>query len=157
MPGPLLTFVDDSEADHLLIQDALGTLNVPVRSQHFMQVNPFLAAMDRGEITQDAVITDLNMPGPSGFDLLQAIRSRHAGQPLPILIFSTSPAAADRARAAALDVAGYFVKPVSYDGLVEQLQDMVDLILRCKQQGQRGSVLLLPVPVSTPVLPEPLH
>ena len=134
MPGPLLTFVDDSEADHLLIQDALETLNIPVRSQHFVQVSQFLAALDCGEITQDAVITDLNMPGPSGFDLLQAIRSRHPGQTLPILIFSTSPAAADRALAAALDVDGYFVKPVSYDGLVAQLREMVDLVLHCQKR-----------------------
>lgn len=138
MLGPLLTFVDDSEADHFLIQDALGALNVRVRSQHFLHVRQFLAALDRGEITPDAVITDLKMPVLCGFDLLESVRSRHPDRTVPLIVFSTSRAPADYARAAALNVDGYFVKPVSYDGLVEQLRAMVDLIHRCQKEGQGG-------------------
>lgn len=152
MPGPLLTFVDDNEADHLLIQDALGSLDYPVRSQHFVHVREFLAALDSGDLSQDAVITDLNMPGPSGFDLVRALKERTAGR-LPVLIFSTSPADADRSRAAALEVDGYFVKPVSYAGLVEQLHDMVVLVRRC--QGSLNANPSTRLGGDTPLVPGP--
>ena len=138
MPGPLLTFVDDSEADHVLIQDALDTLKLSVRSQHFVQVGAFLDALDRGEITQDAVITDLNMAGPSEFDLLQALRDRNLMRTVPVVVFSTSPSDADRDRAAALHVAGYFVKPVAYAELVERLNDILTLIRDWPGAGTRA-------------------
>lgn len=130
MPALTLTFVDDSEADHYLIQHAAQALPSPVRTQHFLHADHFLISLDRGELTQDALITDLNMPGPSGFDLIGALRDRPAWRHLPVLVLSTSAAAVDRGHAAGLDVAGYFVKSLSYAAQVEQLHDMVAMIRR---------------------------
>ncbi len=130
MPGLTLTFVDDSEADHFLIRDAAEALEWPVHTQHFLHAGQFLTALDHGEVRQDAVITDLNMPGPTGFDLIGALRARPKWREMPVLVFTTSASAADRAQSAGLGVAGYFVKPVSYEALVGQLKDMVDLVRR---------------------------
>lgn len=85
MPALTLTFVDDSEADHYLIQHAAQALPSPVRTQHFLHADHFLISLDRGELTQDALITDLNMPGPSGFDLIGALLDRPAWRHLPVL------------------------------------------------------------------------
>ena len=139
-----LTFVDDSEADHVLIQDAVEALAFPVRCHHFVHARPFMEALDRGEIAPHAVITDLNMPGPTGFDLIGALRTRPMWAHLPVLILSTSPADVDRERAATLNIAGYFVKPVLYAALVEQLHEMVTLVQRWTPAAPAGRNLLDP-------------
>lgn len=125
-----LTFVDDSESDHDLIQEALADLDVPVRSQHFLHAAHFLDSLARGEVTQDAVITDLNMPGPTGFDVIRALRTQAEWQDLPILVLTTSDSPKDRERASRLDIDGYFVKPVAHAALVAHLDAMVGLIRR---------------------------
>ncbi len=128
MHGFSLTFVDDNEAEHFLIQEAVGDLAVPVRSQHFLHADQFLESLERGEVTQDAVITDLNMPGRNGFELIHALRARREWLHLPVLILTTSAAEVDRARAADLDADGYFVKPLTQAALVEQLGAMLQVI-----------------------------
>lgn len=139
MPALTLTLVDDSEADHFLIQHAAQALLTPVLTQHFLHADHFLTSLDRGELRQDALIVDLNMPGPNGFDLIGALRDRPAWRHLPILVLTTSAAAIDRDRAAHLDVAGYYVKSLSYAAQVEQLHDMVTRVERLAGAGLRLS------------------
>ncbi|MDP9765517.1 response regulator [Deinococcus enclensis] len=119
MSRPLLIFVDDSEADHLLIREALKALGSPVHSQHFLNAGHFLSALDSGTVTPDAVIIDLHMPGPSGFDLTPLLRVRLMARAFPLLVLTTSGTLGHRARAADLGVAGVDVKLLSFSGLVE--------------------------------------
>lgn len=136
MSRPLLIFVDDSEADHLLIQEVLKALGSPVHSQHFLNAGHFLSALDSGTVTPDAVITDLHTPGPSGFDLMRLLRVRPAARARPQLVLTKSGTPGDRARAADLGVAGFYVKPLSFSGLVDHLRDMIVSIQRWDGQGR---------------------
>lgn len=131
MPALSLTFVDDNEADHLLLQDALDELEISTECRHFLHADEFLAALNRGELTLDAVITDLNMPGRDGFALIRALRASPTWRHLPVLVFTTSRAERDRAQAAALRADGYFVKPDSYNALVDELGVMIRLVQHC--------------------------
>ncbi len=123
-----LSFVDDNEADHVLLEEALDELGLSACGRHFLDADEFLAALKCGEVTPDAVITDLNMPGRDGFDLIRALRACPIWGTLPVLVFTTSGAEQDRAHAAALGANGYFVKPNSTRALVEVLKAMTRLV-----------------------------
>ena len=130
---------DDNEADHLLLQDALDDLEISTSCRHFLNADEFLAALYRCKVTPDAVITDLNMPGRDGFALFRAMRACPAWRHLPDLVFTTSPAAQDRANAAALGADGYFIKPNSYSALVEKLTGMIRLLHHCAAHGHQSA------------------
>jgi two-component system chemotaxis response regulator CheY len=73
-----------------------------------------------------AVITDLNMPRMSGFELIENIRRGHRHPGLPIIVVSgdTDPRAPDRARAAGADA--YFSKPFSPARLRQKLEQLLN-------------------------------
>lgn len=72
-------------------------------------------AFDRlrsGAITPDrlVILTDLSMPRMSGLELVAAIATLPALRDNPVAVLTTSNDPADRKAAAALHVAGYFMK-----------------------------------------------
>ena len=56
------------------------------------------------------ILTDLSMPRMSGLELAAAIRAEPSLRALRIVVLTTSGDEVDRAAAAALQVAGYFVR-----------------------------------------------
>jgi DNA-binding response OmpR family regulator len=74
--------------------------------------------------TVDLVLLDLMLPGPSGFEILQAVRK---GRPtLPVIILSARGEEADRVRGLRLGADDYVVKPFS----VRELLARVEAVLR---------------------------
>ena len=67
----------------------------------------YLAA-HRAEIT--AVLTDIKMPGLTGFGVIEQIRRRTDGAALPVIVISSSELPEDKARASALGADDYLVK-----------------------------------------------
>ena len=73
-----------------------------------------------------AVITDLNMPRMSGFDLIESIRSggRYPGLPIIVVSGDTDPQAPERAHRAGADA--YFSKPFSPARLRQKLEQLLN-------------------------------
>lgn len=72
-----------------------------------------------GAVHPAVVVTDLNMPGMGGFELVRTLRVRQVD--VPVLVISARDSAQDKAAALAAGSDGYLVKPF---GLVE-LRDRV--------------------------------
>ncbi len=75
-----------------------------------------------------AVITDLNMPRMSGFELIESIRRGDRNPGLPIIVVSgdSDPRAPDRARAAGADA--YFSKPFSPARQRQKLEQLLNVL-----------------------------
>jgi len=73
----------------------------------------------------DLVITDLNMPGMDGIELIRAIRKLPAFRFLPVLMLTTESQAEKRAEARAAGATGWLVKPVQGAELVKVLEKVV--------------------------------
>jgi|TARA_B110000902_G_C14256209_1_gene568002 two-component system chemotaxis response regulator CheY len=76
----------------------------------------------------DFLVTDWNMPGMSGFDLLKAVRADEKLKTLPILMV-TAEAKRDQIIAAAqAGVNGYIVKPFTAAVLKEKIEKIFERV-----------------------------
>jgi DNA-binding response OmpR family regulator len=76
------------------------------------------------QATFDLLVLDLVLPGPGGFEILQAVRDARAT--LPIIILTARGEEADRVRGLRLGADDYVVKPFS----VRELLARVEAVLR---------------------------
>ena len=65
------------------------------------------------------VLLDLNMPRMNGIETLREIRKDPALHSLSVVILTTSHEERDRTEAFGLNVAGYLLKPVTFQNFVE--------------------------------------
>lgn len=73
----------------------------------------------------DFVVSDINMPNMSGFDLLKAIKSDDALKHLPVLMVTAEARKEDIVLAAQCGAAGYIVKPFSKATLEDKVNKIV--------------------------------
>jgi CheY-like chemotaxis protein len=72
-----------------------------------------------------AIVTDLNMPGMDGFELIERVRATPATARIPIIVVSADgdPEHQDRARRLGADA--FFVKPYSPAAVRETLEELL--------------------------------
>ena len=70
------------------------------------------------------VLLDLKLPGKSGFQVLHWIRANPALAQLPVIIYTSSSTAADRAQAEQLGATGYRTKLSDVNALAEWLSTL---------------------------------
>ncbi len=66
----------------------------------------------------DLLITDLNMPGMNGIELIKAVRQLPKYRFMPILFLTTESQQSRRAEAKAAGASGWLVKPTTADELL---------------------------------------
>ena len=69
----------------------------------------------------DLIITDVNMPGLNGIDLVRALRQTPLTHNKPILVLTTEHDAAVKAKGRAAGATGWIVKPFNPDALLNVL------------------------------------
>ncbi len=71
------------------------------------------------------VVSDINMPNMTGFDLLSAIKKDDTLKHLPVLMVTAEARKEDIVRAAQEGAAGYIVKPFTKATLEEKVQKIM--------------------------------
>src|SRR3954471_11312915 len=71
----------------------------------------------------DGVVTDLRMPGVSGFDLLEAVRKRSPRT--PVIVMSGNAEIHDAVRAMRSGARDFLIKPIDAKGLEEALANVL--------------------------------
>ena len=126
---PIL-IVDDSEDDALLFRSALeeaGIENPLFHATGYEEALEYLTGLgkfiDRAKYPMPLVVfLDINMPGKTGFDLLQWIRSDVRTKGLVVLMMSGSSSQADISRSYALGANSYLMKPETHEELLKTLE-----------------------------------
>ena len=72
------------------------------------------------DLEVDVVVTDMNMPGPSGLDLVKTLRSEHPG--LGILVLSAHPEDQYAVRVVRAGASGYLTKESAEADLVDAVR-----------------------------------
>jgi FixJ family two-component response regulator len=113
---PLIAVIDDDEAFRVALVEALSSLGFGARG--FASAEEFFA----GEGTEfyDCVITDIHMPGMSGFDLKRRLLAHDPR--LPVIMTTADAEPELDARAAAIGAVCLLRKPFEADAMTECLE-----------------------------------
>lgn len=76
----------------------------------------------------DFLVTDWNMPGMSGFDLLKAVRADDSLSTLPVLMVTAEAKREQIVAAAQVGVNGYVIKPFTAAVLKEKIEKIFERI-----------------------------
>ena len=115
--------VDDFSTMRRIVKNLLHDLGY----QHVTEADDGKTALPMLQEGQyDFLITDWNMPGMPGIDLLQAVRSDTKLAKLPVLMLTAEAKREQIVRAAQAGVNGYVIKPFTAVTLKEKLDKIFD-------------------------------
>lgn len=115
--------VDDSATILLSVSSILGKAGFAVEKA--ANAEEALKKFSAG-VKVDLLITDLNMPGMNGIELIKKVRSLAAYRFLPILFLTTESQQSRKQEAKAAGASGWIVKPATADDLL----NTVKLVIR---------------------------
>ena len=113
---PLVAVIDDDESFRVALAEALSSLGYGARA--FASAEEFFA--DHETAPYDCVITDIHMPGMSGFDLTLWLLAHHFSVPVIMITAHAEPGL--EARAAAIGAVCLLRKPFEADALTQCLE-----------------------------------
>lgn len=115
--------VDDFSTMRRIIKNLLKDLGF-TNVQEADDGNTALPMLQQGDF--DFVVTDWNMPGMQGIDLLRAVRADDSLKHLPVLMVTAEAKKEQIVAAAQAGVNGYVVKPFTAATLKEKLEKIFE-------------------------------
>lgn len=117
VPDPALVAIVD---DDLAVRQAMTALMraLGYRAADYASAEAFLAEIDRNP--PDALITDLQMPGMGGLELLSRLKPHHAA--LACIVMTAFPSQASREACKGMGAIAYLVKPADGAAIADLLQ-----------------------------------
>ena len=117
-----ILIVDDNAALRLLSRHYLEQAGIP--SESIEEARDGREALRRIDASPpDLILSDWNMPGLSGIDLLETLARR--GSSIPLFLVSTELTPAMRDRAAAAGARGFVTKPFTRESLISALAGLL--------------------------------
>jgi CheY-like chemotaxis protein len=121
-----ILLVEDDEVDIMNVKRAFKKVNI-TNPLHIATNGIEALAMLRSsngkppEVPTDRrlILLDLNMPKMGGIEFLQELRADPQLRPTPVVVMTTSNQDKDRVEAYNLNVAGYLLKPVTFNNFIE--------------------------------------
>ena len=136
---PHVLLIDDDVAVLGLVGDALTHFGMKVHS--FSEGERALHLLeDPASPTFDLVISDINMDGMDGFDVINRVKSINPG--LPVVLMTGQASLEYAIRAMRMGASNLFQKPLTIRELVNSVFHLVDLHreIRLAESGLRGMV-----------------
>nr|WP_133005965.1 chemotaxis response regulator CheY [Marinobacter sp. JH2] len=120
-----ILIVDDFSTMRRIIKNLLRDLGF-TNTDEADDGNTALPMLKNGQY--DFLVTDWNMPGMSGFDLLKAVRADENLKNLPVLMVTAEAKRDQIVAAAQAGVNGYVVKPFTAAVLKEKIEKIFERI-----------------------------
>ncbi|MGI8996739.1 MAG: response regulator [Pyrinomonadaceae bacterium] len=130
--GFTILLADDDEDDRLLTRDALAEshllnpLDMVEDGEELMNYlhrrGPYAKLSDKPQ--PGLILLDLNMPRKDGREALKEIKSDPQLRRIPVVVLTTSRSDEDIIRSYDLGVNSFITKPVTFESMVELLQQL---------------------------------
>lgn len=140
---PLILWAEDSVEDTLLLNMAFKRADSPATLAAYGRAEDVIAILEGviqgNAVKPDLLLTDLKLPGLSGFDLIAWVRAREQLNGLTVAVLSGSPLDSDTDYARELGANHYLTKPASLRGYVEIVETMMGWIGQKNPSTQAGN------------------
>lgn len=132
-PNPLrILHIEDEENDAILLMKACERAGVPLHWHRMSSAEDAKAYLSGNQKYSNRtmyplpqlLVLDLKLPGVHGFEFLNWLRTQESFAALPVLIFTASLSREDKARALELGANAYFVKPTSFEALIQMVESI---------------------------------
>lgn len=125
--------VDDSEPDRVLAREVFDGHRNSVQIETCKSGERALSYLHNPDNRQpDVVLLDINMPGLSGFQVLQQMKNDAELALIPVVMLSTSADKGDVRRAYTLHASSYLVKSASFEQFIDQVDTFVTYWLQAR-------------------------
>lgn len=128
---PHVFAIEDNPADVRLVKEGVDAADIELTLRVLnsgQQAADQLMSIDAEspEDHPDLILIDLNLPGKSGFDLLEVVRNESAFENAPVVIVSSSENSDDINRSYELSANAYVTKPSDPDEYIEMIDATVN-------------------------------
>lgn len=136
-----ILIAEDSVGDVLLVKEALAAYGIRAELQLCKDGEAALSALarcDPGNLP-DLIIVDLNLPRVDGMDVLRYLRGLPVFDETPVMVFTSSQAAADRAQAERFGANAYVTKPPTLDEFLSTVGSAIHNLIGGSGSHENGS------------------
>jgi CheY-like chemotaxis protein len=124
-----IMMVEDNEGDTVLAREALAFIESDSELIHVCNGDEAFEYLNDGEkLKPDIIILDLNLPGMSGVEILQILKSDPVTEKIPVIIFSTSGSESDISSCYSLKADKYISKPLGLNDLFEVFRSIDEFL-----------------------------
>lgn len=118
-----ILLVEDDEVDVMNVRRAFRTREITHPLHVAESAQQALEMLRSGAVPRERrlVLLDLNMPRMNGIEFLRALRAEPELACTPVVVLTTSNDERDRVEAFNLNVAGYILKPVTFQSFCEAM------------------------------------
>jgi len=125
-----ILIVDDSPEDIRLIKDAFSLWKSSRTVQTCLNGMDALDCVKsaRDGDRPDLIVLDWNLPGMKGEQVLEHLKKDRAVSNIPVVVFTSSSAPSDKARATQLGAERFITKPLDIDEFFNVIAGLEDLV-----------------------------
>ena len=139
--NPRVFAIEDNPADARLVREGVDataqTIDLEVINSGREAAERLTAVgADTPEDHPDLILLDLNIPGKSGFDLLETIRNETAFPDVPVVVVSSSESPDDINHVYELSANAYVTKPADPDDYIGMIDATVDFWIATVTRSQ---------------------
>ncbi len=128
MVGEFTIFYADDDYDDLdFFKDVVESIGRKIDLFTHDHGEKILSALRNPPPVPQIIFLDLNMPGKSGFEVLEEIKSSEELKDLPVVIFSTSNDPSNISRSMKMGANFYVTKPTSFDSLKRAVEYTLEI------------------------------
>ena len=134
-----ILLVEDDQVDVINVQRAFKKISINnplhVANNGLEALNMLRGQNGFGKLNPkpNIILLDLNMPQMNGLEFLKEIRNDDELKSISVFIMTTSNDERDRVEAYKFNVAGYILKPVSFEKFVEAVSVLDNYWKLCEQ------------------------
>ena len=130
--GPIIVIEDDPDDQQVLVEifEKLGYVNKII---YFLDGNEALTYLNKSDVQPFLILSDINMPKISGFELRNKVFTNEQLQTkcIPYLFFTTAANKKSVIDAYTMSVQGFFVKPSNYNEIKQIIKTIVSYWEAC--------------------------